>query len=139
MDGVIAVVNLIGAPSTRHQTEEAGPTRDYTEKGNEAATAPSKAHPGMDYRRLVTKRGSANRPKTRACGESSEAKTIKIKLCRQDREQEDLIRRIHQETTEEEAEEEPAETLECRPKKRDREQRGEELVPVGKQVPPDGK
>ena len=39
----------------------------------------------------------------------------------------------------EEVDEEPAETLECRPKKRDREQRGEELVPVGKQVPPDGK
>ena len=58
------------------------------------------------------------------------AKLIKIKLCRQDREQEDLVRRIHQETTEEEAEEEPTKTLEHRPKKRDREQRGEEPAPI---------
>ena len=52
-------------------------------------------------------------------------KTINIKLRRQDWEQEDLIRRIHQETTEEEAEEEPNETLQRRPRKRDSDQQGE--------------
>ena len=39
------------------------------------------------------------------------AKTIKIKLRRQDKDTNDLVRRVHQETTEEEAEEEPTETL----------------------------
>ena len=38
-------------------------------------------------------------------------KPIKIKLCKQDQEPEDFIRRIHQEAIDKEVEEEPAETL----------------------------
>ena len=121
MDWVSAAANLIGAPSSHHQTEEAGPTGDYTENDNKAAATPSEAHPEMDTRRLVPKRGRADQPQAGTSGESSERtdKAIKIKVRRQDREQEDLIWRIHQETTEEEADEEPAKTLELRPKKRD--------------------
>ena len=48
-------------------------------------------------------------------------KPIKIKLRRQDQEPEDFIRKIRQETTHEEAEEEPTETLVRRSKKRDQE------------------
>ena len=51
-------------------------------------------------------------------------------LRRKDQEQEDLIWRIHQETMEEEAKEEPAETLERCPKNPDWEQRGEELASI---------
>ena len=58
MDRVIAVANLIGAPRTRHQTKEAGPIGDYTEKSNEAAATPTEAHPRMGAMRLVTKRGT---------------------------------------------------------------------------------
>ena len=71
MDGVIIVANLIGAPSTLHETEEAAPTRDYNEKGNEAATTPINAHPGIDARRLVPKGGSADQPGVGTSGESS--------------------------------------------------------------------
>ena len=52
------------------------------------------------------------------------AKTIKIKLCRQDKDTNDLVRRMNPETTKEEVEEEPAETLQRRPRKRDIEQPG---------------
>ena len=47
------MANLIGAPRPHHQTEEAGPTGDYTENDNKAAATPSEAHPEMDTRRLV--------------------------------------------------------------------------------------
>ena len=47
------------------------------------------------------------------------AKPIKIKLCRQDRfrDMDDLVRRVNQETAEEEVEEELVEALQCRPRK----------------------
>ena len=48
-------------------------------------------------------------------------KPIKIKLRRQDQEPENFIQKIHQETTKEETEEEPAETLVRHSKKWDRE------------------
>ena len=55
MNWVSPVANLIGAPSTRHQTKEEGPTGDYTENDNKVATTPSEAHPGMDARRTHPK------------------------------------------------------------------------------------
>ena len=57
------------------------------------------------------------------------AKVFTIKLRRQEKEADDLVRRVHQETTEEEGEEEPTETLQHRPRKRDTEQQGEGSVP----------
>ena len=50
------------------------------------------------------------------------AKPIKIKLRRHDRDTDDLVQRVNQETTEEEVEEEPTETLQRRPRMRDNEQ-----------------
>ena len=50
------------------------------------------------------------------------AKPIKIKLRQQDKDTTDLVQRVNPETIEEEAEEEPAETLQRRPRKRDTEQ-----------------
>ena len=58
------------------------------------------------------------------------AKAIKIMLRRHDKEPDDLVWRVHHETTEEEAEEEPAKTLQRRPRKRDTEQRGEGVGPT---------
>ena len=60
---------------------------------------------------------------------SAGPKPIKIKLLKQDQEPEDFIRKIRQETTDEEAEEEPTETLVRRSKKRDWEQQAEEPAP----------
>ena len=57
-------------------------------------------------------------------------KPIKIKLCRSDQEPEDFIQKIHQETTNEEAEEEPTEILIRCSKKRDRKQQAEEPAPT---------
>ena len=71
MDCVSTMANLVGAPSTRHQTEEAEPTGDYVEKYDKAATTPSEAHPGIDARRLVPKGGSADQPGVGTSGESS--------------------------------------------------------------------
>ena len=42
------------------------------------------------------------------------AKVFTIKLRRQEKEADDLVRRVHQETVEEDAMEEPIETLQCR-------------------------
>ena len=71
MDGVSEVANLIGAPSTRHQTEEARSTGENTKKDDKAATNPSEAHPRMDARRLVPKRGSADQSEAETMGECS--------------------------------------------------------------------
>ena len=61
---------------------------------------------------------------------SAGPKPIKIKLLKQDQEPEDFIRKIRQETTDEEAEEEPTETLVRRLMKRDQKQWAEELAPI---------
>ena len=62
MDWVSAAANLIGAPSSHHQTEEAGPTGDDTKESDKEAATPRKAHPGMESKGLVTTRGSPNQP-----------------------------------------------------------------------------
>ena len=65
------MANLIGARRPHHQTKEAGPIGDYTEKSNEAAATPTEAHPRMGAMRLVTKRGSTDQPEAGTNGESS--------------------------------------------------------------------
>ena len=57
-------------------------------------------------------------------------KPIKFKGRRLEQEPEDFIQKFRQETTNEEAEEEPAETLIRRSKKRDQKQRAEEPAPI---------
>ena len=57
-------------------------------------------------------------------------KPIKFKGRRLEQEPEDFIQKFRQETTDEEAEEEPAKTLIQRSKKRDQKQRAEEPAPT---------
>ena len=58
------------------------------------------------------------------------AKVFRINLHRQEKEADDLVWRAHQENTEEEADKEPTETLQRRPRKRDTEQWGEGVGPT---------
>ena len=71
MDWVSAAANLIGAPSSHHQTEEAGPTGDDTKESDKEAATPRKAHPRMDSRRLVRMRGSTDQSETRTGGNNT--------------------------------------------------------------------
>ena len=66
------MTNLIGATPPHHQTREARPTGDNTEKSDEDAANPGKAHPRMDSRRLVRMRGSTDQPETGTGGKITE-------------------------------------------------------------------
>ena len=59
-----------------------------------------------------------------------QAKAFRIKLRRQEKEMDDLVWRVHQENMREEAKEEPAETLQHRPRKHDTKQQGEGAGPT---------
>ena len=67
------MANNIGTPNMRHQAKEASPVGNHTQQVLQMGATPSKTHPQMESKRLVsTGRRSVGEPEAGTCGESSE-------------------------------------------------------------------